>query len=224
MRAQDFNIMYTSKLVRVIYHVLFWITLYVLDVVIFGLGYENLNGFITIVLAEVPPQVLLAYVVMYWIIPQYVAKKLFFESLFYLFIIFLLSGFIGHILFVIFSLYGNDVEIGDLPKIFVRGFYAFLHASIAVAIKLVKMWYENEKRVSEMEKTKLESELKMLKDQINPHFMFNTLNNLYGLIGKNTLHAQESVLRLSRILHYMLYQSSHERIRLQEEIRCIRDY
>jgi two-component system, LytTR family, sensor kinase len=224
MRAQDFNIMYTSKLVRVIYHVLFWITLYILDVVIFGLGYENLNGFITIVLAEVPPQILLAYIVMYWIIPQYVAKKLFFESVFYLFIVFLLSGFIGHILFVIFSLYANDVGVGDLPKIFVRGFYAFLHASIAVAIKLVKMWYENEKRVSEMEKIKLESELKMLKDQINPHFMFNTLNNLYGLIGKNTLHAQESVLRLSRILHYMLYQSTHERIRLREEIRCIRDY
>jgi two-component system, LytTR family, sensor kinase len=224
MRAQDFNIMYTSKLVRVAYHVLFWITLYILDVVIFGLGYENVNGFITIVLAEVPPLILLAYVVMYWIIPQYVAKKLFFESIFYLFIVFLLSGFIGHVLFLIFSLYDNAVGIVDFPKIFVRGFYAFLHASIAVAIKLVKMWYENEKRVSEMEKTKLESELKMLKDQINPHFMFNTLNNLYGLIGKNTLHAQESVLRLSRILHYMLYQSSHERIRLQEEIRCIRDY
>src|SRR5688500_18162500 len=120
MRAQDFNIMYTSKLVRVAYHVLFWITLYVLDVVVFGLGYENVNGFITIVLAEVPPLILLAYVVMYWIIPQYVAKKLFFESIFYLFIVFLLSGFIGHVLFVIFSLYGNDVGIVDLPKIFVR--------------------------------------------------------------------------------------------------------
>jgi LytS/YehU family sensor histidine kinase len=161
---------------------------------------------------------------MYWIIPQYVTKKRFFESIFFLFIAFLVSGFIGHILFIIFSLYSNDAGLGDLPKIFVRGFYAFLHASIAIAIKLVKMWYENEKRVSEMEKGKLESELKMLKDQVNPHFMFNTLNNLYGLIGKNPVHAQESVLGLSRILHYMLYESNHDRIRLQQEIRCIRDY
>ncbi len=105
-----------------------------------------------------------------------------------------------------------------------RGFYSFFHASIAVAIKVIKMWYENEKRVSEMEKAKLASELKMLKDQVNPHFMFNTLNNLYGLIGKNPIHAQESVLGLSRILHYMLYESNHDRIRLQQEIRCIRDY
>jgi len=71
---------------------------------------------------------------------------------------------------------------------------------------------------------KLESELKMLKDQVNPHFMFNTLNNLYGLIGKNPIHAQESVLGLSRILHYMLYESNHERISVHQEIRCIRDY
>jgi LytS/YehU family sensor histidine kinase len=105
-----------------------------------------------------------------------------------------------------------------------RGFYSFFHASIAVAIKVIKMWYENEKQVSEMEKAKLASELKMLKDQVNPHFMFNTLNNLYGLIGKNPIHAQESVLGLSRILHYMLYESNHDRIRLQQEIRCIRDY
>lgn len=224
MTAQDFNISSTSKSVRVLYHVLFWIVLYILDVLIFGFGYENVDRFVTIVLAEVPPQILLAYTVMYWIIPQYVTKKLFFESIFFLFIAFLVSGFIGHILFIIFSLYSSDASLGDLPKIFVRGFYAFLHASIAIAIKLVKMWYENEKRVSEMEKTKLESELKMLKDQVNPHFMFNTLNNLYGLIGKNPVHAQESVLGLSRILHYMLYESNHDRIRLQQEIRCIRDY
>ena len=224
MNAQDFNISRASKGIRILYHVLFWIVLYILDVVIFGFGYENFDHFVPLVLAEVPPQIFLAYTVMYWIIPRYVAKKLFFESVFYLFVAFMVYGFVGHILFLIFSLYSGDVGIGDLPKILVRGFYALLHASIAIAIKLVKMWYENERRVSEMEKSKLESELKMLKDQVNPHFMFNTLNNLYGLIGKNPIHAQESVLRLSRILHFMLYESNHNRIPLLQEIRCINDY
>ena len=224
MSAQDYNISSTSTPIRVLYHILFWVALYVLDVLIFGFGYENVDRFVTLVLAEVPPQIFLAYAVMYWIIPRYVAKKLLFESVFFLCIAFLVSGIFGHILFVIFSLYGDDVSAWDLPKIFVRGFYSFFHASIAVAIKVIKMWYENEKRVSEMEKAKLESELKMLKDQVNPHFMFNTLNNLYGLIGKNPIHAQESVLGLSRILHYMLYESNHDRIRVQQEIRCIRDY
>jgi two-component system, LytTR family, sensor kinase len=222
--SADFDISNPSKPLRILYHILFWIALYVLDVLIFGFGYANVDGFITIVLAEVPPQVFLAYTVMYWIIPQYVAKKLFSKSLIFLFVAFLVSGIMGHMLFIALSLYGREVSLFDVPQIFVRAFYAFLHACIAVVIKLIKMWYENERRVSEMEKTKLEAELKMLKDQINPHFMFNTLNNLYGLIAKNPMHAQESILRLSRILHHMLHQSNRERIPLQEEIRCIRDY
>jgi LytS/YehU family sensor histidine kinase len=131
---------------------------------------------------------------------------------------------VGHLCFFAFNLYEANTSVADLPKIFVRGFYAVLHASIFIAIKLIKMWYENERHVSEMEKTRLESELKMLRDQVNPHFMFNTLNNLYGLIGKNPVHAQESVLRLSRIMHHMLYESNHSRIPMHQEIRCIRDY
>lgn len=224
MNAQDFNITSSSKLVRILYHVLFWIALYVLDVLIFGIGYENLDHFVTLVLAEIPPQIFLAYTVMYWILPRYVKQRRFFESLFSFFVAFIISGFVGHLFFFPFGLYEANTSVADMPKIFVRGFYALLHASIAVAIKLIKMWYENEKRVSEMEKTKLESELKMLKDQVNPHFMFNTLNNLYGLIGKNPIHAQESVLRLSRIMHHMLYESNHDRIPVRQEIRCIRDY
>jgi sensor histidine kinase YesM len=214
----------TSRQTRVLYHILFWVALYLLDVLIFGFGYENVDRFVTLALAEVPPQVLLAYAVMYWTIPRFVARKLIFESVASVVFIFLVCGFFGHVLFLVFSLYTNDIGIWDLPKIGMRGFYAFLHASIAIAIKLIKLWYENEKRVSEMEKTKLESELKMLKDQVNPHFLFNTLNNLYGLIAKNPIHAQETVLGLSRILHYMLHESNHDRIRVTQEIRCIRDY
>jgi len=214
----------TSRQTRILYHILFWVTLYILDVLIFGFGYENVDRFVKLALAEVPPQILLAYAVMYWTIPRFVARKLIFEALASVGFIFLVCGFFGHVLFLVFSLYDNEVRVWDLPKICVRGFYAFLHASIAIAIKLIKLWYENEKQDSEMEKTKLESELKMLKDQVNPHFLFNTLNNLYGLIAKNPVHAQESVLGLSRILHYMLHESNHDRIRVLQEIRCIRDY
>lgn len=224
MNAQDLIITPSSKKIRVLYHVLFWIVLYVLDVLIFGIGYENLDHFVTLVLAEVPPQIFLAYTVMYWILPRYVKQKRFSESLISLFLAFIVSGFVGHLSFFAFNLYEPNTSVTDIPKIFVRGFYAVLHASIAVAIKLIKMWYENEKRVSDMEKSRLESELKMLRDQVNPHFMFNTLNNLYGLIGKNPIQAQESVLRLSRIMHHILYESNHARISVQQEIRCIRDY
>ena len=123
-----------------------------------------------------------------------------------------------------FPFTATTLAFGIYQKFVFAGFTLFFTPLLRIAIKLIKLWYENEKRVSDMEKTKLESELKMLKDQVNPHFLFNTLNNLYGLIAKNPVHAQESVLGLSRILHYMLHESNHDRISVLQEIRCIRDY
>jgi LytS/YehU family sensor histidine kinase len=64
----------------------------------------------------------------------------------------------------------------------------------------------------------------MLKDQVNPHFMFNTLNNLYGLVVKDQKQAQESILRLSAILQFMLHESNYPTIPVSLEIKCIRDY
>ena len=75
MNVGNSSITKTSVQLRILYHIFFWIALYVLDVVIFGFGYEDLDRFATLALAEVPPQIMLAYTVMYWIIPQYVARK-----------------------------------------------------------------------------------------------------------------------------------------------------
>jgi sensor histidine kinase YesM len=209
---------------RILWHIVFWVWLYFLDVFIFGVGYENITLFLKFALLEMPGQLLFAYAVVYWILPRHFKKRRYPETLLQLFLVFIVTGFIGHILFITTSSYTIETTTWDLPKIFLRAFYSFLKALIFIVIKLVRVWYENQQTVAEMEKSRLESELKMLKDQVNPHFMFNTLNNLYGLIGKNPLHAQESVLGLSGILHYMLYDSNQNRVPLQREIKCIEDY
>jgi hypothetical protein len=195
-----------------------------MDVLIFGFGYNNISLFLKISVLEMPPQILFAYVVMYWIIPRHRKRNKPHETIGLLFITFLVSGIIGHLLFLPFSGYSTETSVWDISKIMVRGFYAVLQGGMAIVIKLAIMWYENDKRVSAMEKSNLESELKMLKDQVNPHFMFNTLNNLYGLVGRNPVHAQESILRLSGILHFMLHESNYPTVPLHLEIRCINDY
>jgi hypothetical protein len=209
---------------RVLRHILFWIWVYVLDVLIFGFGYQKFYFFVKIALLEMPPQVLFAYLVMYWILPRHRKHNKLSETIGLTFLSFLVCGFIGHLLFLPFSGYAVPTSPWDVAWILVRGFYAVLKGCMAIGIKLAIMWYENEKRVSEMEKNRLESELKMLKDQVNPHFMFNTLNNLYGLVGKNPIHAQESILRLSGILHFMLHESNYPTVPLHFEIKCINDY
>nr|WP_237487894.1 histidine kinase [Hufsiella arboris] len=71
---------------------------------------------------------------------------------------------------------------------------------------------------------KLETELKFLKNQINPHFLFNTLNNIYGLARKKSDKAPEVVMRLSKLLRFMLYESDRRTMPISDEIRVLEDY
>jgi hypothetical protein len=224
MQATNQDILKLLPRNRVLRHVLFWIWVYLLDVVFFGLGFQNIELFMKLALLEMPGQVFFAYTIMYWVMPRYLMKKHFGQTIAITVVAFFICGFGTQFMFKIFR--GSPPEEGwvDLSKVMLRGFYCFLKACIAILIKLALLWFENEKRLAAMEKNKLESELKILKDQVNPHFMFNTLNNLYGLVGKNPVQAQESILRLSGILHFMLHESNHATIPMHLEIKCIHDY
>ncbi len=101
---------------------------------------------------------------------------------------------------------------------------SFLVCGFSLGLKLLQTTIANEQRTKELEKEKLNSELAFLKSQISPHFFFNTLNNIYSLIGINTNDAQESVLKLSKLMRYLLYESDKERIRLSKEIEFLKHY
>jgi len=86
-----------------------------------------------------------------------------------------------------------------------------------LVIKFVQMWYER-KQVA------LDSELNFLKGQIHPHFLFNTLNNLYSLTLDNSPHSPGVVLGLSEILRYMLYECNSEYVPLRRDVEIIQNY
>jgi sensor histidine kinase YesM len=210
---------------RWLQHALFWICIYFFDVWVFGWDTQNYTLFFQMVAYEMPGQMALAYVMMYVCLPLYQKKK-YVEAAAFFIVTFFVTAFSAHALIYFGSNYynKNDVSLFGISKLLVRGFYLFANAAIAVIIKLTKMSYQNELRLGEMQSIRLESELKMLRDQINPHFMFNTLNNLYGLIERNPRHAQEMVLGLSRILHYMLHESNNPFVSVRKEMNCVRDY
>jgi two-component system LytT family sensor kinase len=213
------------KKYRLLWHILFWIWIYLLDVFIFGVGYKNVSMFIIYALLEMPGQLLFAYATMYWILPVFFQRLRFVEATIALLVIFYLTGFIGHYLFIATGNYPEPVpSLWDFPTICLRAFYCMLKSCIFIIFKLIIIWNKTQKKMDEMEKIRVESELKMLKDQVNPHFMFNTLNNLYGLIEKNPLQARESVMGLSGILHYMLYESNQSEVSMSKELKCINDY
>jgi hypothetical protein len=95
---------------------------------------------------------------------------------------------------------------------------------VAQAIRLFRRQYQMEIRRSQLEKEKTETELKYLKSQINPHFLFNTLNNIYALARKGSDKTAESVMKLSAMMRFMLYEASSATVPLRAEIKIIDDY
>ena len=90
---------------------------------------------------------------------------------------------------------------------------------------LIFYWiYKYRKGIQKLKSDKLEAELMLLKNQINPHFFFNTLNNLYSLIKKDADAAQDYVLKLSDLMRFTIYDSGKESVQLKEEVHYLINY
>lgn len=89
---------------------------------------------------------------------------------------------------------------------------------------LTQQYFQVRKQQDAISKKQMESELSLLKSQINPHFLFNVLNSIYALSLKKSDHAPEIILKLSDMLRYMLYESRYEQIALDKEIGMIENY
>lgn len=99
-----------------------------------------------------------------------------------------------------------------------------LVAGLSVAIRMTGGWYKVDSMKKELEKSRAEAELQNLKSQLNPHFLFNTLNNIYSLIAFSPERAQEAVHDLSRLLRYVLYESNQPSVPVEKELDFIRNY
>lgn len=113
------------------------------------------------------------------------------------------------------------------PKIFfmIRGCLTFVFViCVSVALRLSLKWHQSEQARAEAELRRSEAELKNLKNQINPHFLLNTLNNIYALTAFDTDKAQQAIHELSRLLRYMLYENQSHRVPLSHEVDFIKSY
>lgn len=109
--------------------------------------------------------------------------------------------------------YSVDMMIGELYVI-----------TFVTAIKITMDWLKEHKRVTDLEKAKLETELLFLRTQISPHFFFNTLNNIYSLSLENSNKTSKIILKLSELMRYFLYETKKNTQSLEKEILSIQNY
>jgi two-component system, LytTR family, sensor kinase len=99
-----------------------------------------------------------------------------------------------------------------------------IYTVISLLITFFVGWVSAQKQKDELEKQNQRSELALLRSQINPHFLFNTLNNLYSLVYRKSDDAPGALMKLSEILRYMLHDSNAEKVPMEKEITYIRSY
>jgi two-component system, LytTR family, sensor kinase len=96
--------------------------------------------------------------------------------------------------------------------------------SLSSVICIIREWRGTEKRALQAETDKVNAELAFLKSQVNPHFLFNTLNNIYSMALTGNEHTAPSIMRLSNIMRYITDEAGEDWVPLENEIECLRDY
>lgn len=111
---------------------------------------------------------------------------------------------------------------------FIRSFRSFslplLFIALSTSIRLVSGWYKTEKQREQVESQKISSELLFLKAQLNPHFLFNTLNSIYSLANKKSDNTTIAIVTLSELMRYMIYEANGNLVPLKKEIDHIQNY
>lgn len=205
------------------YHGLFWGILLLILMAIEGIG----NGFwfmFTNELITLSFYAAIVYFNLYYLIPNFLDKKQF-----NLYIILLMSATLVVTLLRVVIFYLKFAKYPLLQEELIEhqlGYFitSFFFASSSTVLKIVSDWLRHTQEKQEMERQTIQTELRFLRSQINPHFLFNTLNSLYALSLKKADEAPDMILKLSEIMRYMLYDCNERLVPLHKEISYIRNY
>jgi len=115
----------------------------------------------------------------------------------------------------------GDVKLSSLPGALI---WILFFGGLGFGEPAIIEYFNEKDKQKELEKKNLQSEVNLLRSQINPHFLFNTLNNIDALVRKDPEQASELLIKLSVQMRYMLYDSNTEKISLSSEVEFIKDY
>ncbi|WP_109853275.1 sensor histidine kinase [Aquimarina sp. AU58] len=219
---------------RVVSHLIFWFLLFISLPILAALNDGSVEKTVNSSLSFLPAQLLASYFLVYYQVPKLLFKKKYLKFGFS----FLISAYV----FLVISKLSNMY----LTKFFIPKYYeeesfieiladpfhlavvhfpsVYVFVFLMLMTKIVKDRFEERHQLEVLQKEKANTELKFLKAQTNPHFLFNTLNNLYSLTLDRSEKASEVVLKLSDMLDYMLYQCKDAEVLLKKEIALIQDY
>lgn len=210
---------------RIIRHVIYWLVWLIFFAAMSAiLNSETFFRWATLEFYFLLPKFIVTYFSIYWLIPKYFLNKDKYRSALYFVLLVIFGGVIMWLIEVPYCYDSSFLENIFSIKIFLKFQDLIYVAAIPIAIKLAQANFKQQQLTEKSKQESLRSELLLLKNQLHPHFLFNTLNNLYSLTLYNDKTASKVVLRLSELLSYMLYECNSEHINLTKEIELIHNY
>ena len=212
------------------YHIFFWVGYFVFNVVRWGTYSGDYWYSIKSNLVEFPVHIVLVYVNIYYMIPRFILAKKYRKYIAFLIVALIISyaGRVGlnYLLEIdyVFPEVGGIQQAFKYDHIVVHILGELYVLTFVTSIKLTVDWVAERRSVEKIKKVQIKTELDYLNSQIQPHFFFNTLNNLYALTIEKSDMAPSVVLKLSDIMQYILYEARDPYIRLYDEINYIQNY
>jgi sensor histidine kinase YesM len=226
---------------RISRHLLFWLAWWLFFTVLYGSRpIETESGWYTLkntlflswieALLFLPSHIVFSYLIIYLLIPRWLLRGRYLPFMLLLVLSTLFSAFISYAITTGAIIPFREHMGLPIPK---SSFYYNLMSGLrggiqtggfAATIKLMKYFYQKQQDNQQLLQEKLTAELQLLKSQIHPHFLFNTLNNLYSLTLTRSGQAPEIVLKLSGLLRYMLYECDTPKVPLHKEISMLNNY
>ena len=224
-----------QKLGQLLLHVLFWVAVLFFFTYFFATESQYHSDTLSFSLFLMPITIATTYVSIYKLIPDYLITKRYFHFMIYSFYTLIISGYLIMVSIFFSLIYLANFEYNAMnpatKNILLVTTGVYLVTIVVSAFKLLKLNLKHVEQKNKLENKILETQLKLkeqelnyLKMQIHPHFLFNTLNTMYGFALKKADEAPEMILKLSNLLDYLLYKVDKPFVLLVDEINHIKDY
>lgn len=167
------------------------------------------------------------YTCYFWLVPAYLARKKIIVFIALVFLLVNVVAFAGYIFLEIAHIIVEKTGFHlfyNLKMHFSGAIAMSVAAGFGIVFRIVTGWFDEMQNARIMEEEKLRSELMLLKAQVNPHFLFNTLNNIDSLIHTDQVKASEALIKLSSLLRYVIYDAVKDKVPLKMELEHIEGY
>lgn len=222
------NIFRKIARIRILQHALYWLVSFRILLEMFSSSSEILKIDYIYTAVFLFTLIIPVYINLYLAIPMLLSKGRYLQfTVSFILLIIVFSAFnqltFNRLIDYIFTDYYfiSYFEFFDIAK------YFLVFLSLSSLLKLSKAWFEvteAKQKLAETQRQKVENELLALKSQVNPHFMFNSLNSIYSLALKKSDHAPGAIVKLGDILRYVIYDAQEDQVTIGKELKLLKDY